>query len=553
MRELLVSIILFISFNGYSQTTDFLKKTESDGPFTTHSFHNSIYFNGHYYWTGDFWRDIYFDDLHAFMPQASDTQNGFILKMDEDGNAVDLWHLASIDYLRITDIEVNPVNQTLVLIGFYRVGMEFNDFTVDSPNPNEGFIMEITEEGEVNWFQKVETLDDFSSSGGMALGVDSQGDIYASFSTFGNIQIDETVINVGQENIGNLIVKFDKDGNILNNQHWVGTDFESFVGATDIKVLSDNRIVFAGGFQRPFSYADEVMEVNGAGAYAFIIIEDADLNPIWADKYLGTSTSIEDILVDEDKILVSFSYNSNLTVNDEQINGTGTWREMAIALLDKDGVTIWLKNFTLTQNGGNASVSGREIIKINDSYWIGGLYQGWVEHEDEVILSNQNPENSDFQFPFILGLDDLGNVIETHDFTNSQGPGLMSTIASNGSDLVFGGHFSDRIQMGNEFLETTNSTLFYGGFKEVTTSTNAPSNSLVECDFSVRFSMNTSELIIDSASAFVGEIFDLNGRKIRSFDLENGLIYLNVSDLVRGSYYLRLNCKYGIQTFSFVR
>jgi len=295
------------------------------------------------------------------------------------------------------------------------------------------------------------------------------------------------------------------------------------------------------------------MDVNGAGNYAFIITEDADLNPVWADSYIGVSTNMGGILVDNNQILVNLAYNSNLMVNGEQINGTGTWREMAIALLDKEGNTIWLKNFTLTQNGGNASVAGRSMVKANDKYWIGGLYQGWVEHENEVILSNQNPEGSSFQFPFILALDDLGNVTETHDFTNSQGPALLNVLNSNGSQILFGGEFFDRLQMEEEVLETTNSTLFYGGLKDATTSTEAPQNRTTKCDFAIQFSANTGELSIENGNNSTAEIFDISGRKVRTLDLKTDFNSYNLSELSRGAYFLKLNCEYGIQTFSFVR
>ena len=552
MRQILLLILFLISLNTHAQTTDWLKKTESDGFFTSHSFHNSVYFNGHYYWTGDFWKDIYFDDLHVSLEEGVDIQNGFMLKTDEEGNAVDLWHFASSNYLRITDMEVNPVSQTLILAGYYWEDMSFNSFSAPNPSPFEGFIMEVNEAGEVNWFQKVETLDDTSSSGANAIGIDSQGNIYAAFSTFGNIQIGETEILVGQENIGNLIVKYDVNGNILNHQHWIGTQFESTVDVLDIEVLSDDRIVFGGEFYGDFSYADEIMEVNGAGSYAFIIVEDGDLNPVWADKYIGTATNMGGVMVDNGNILVNFAYNTNLMVNDEQINGTGTWREMAIALLDKDGGTIWLKNFTLSVNGGNTSVAGREIVKMDDAYWIGGLYQGWVEHENEIILSNQNPEFSNFQFPFILALDTLGNVVETHDFTNSQGPGLLNVLATNGSEVVFGGEFYDRIQMEDEVLETTNSTLFYGSLKNTTTSIDAPQNTTEKCDFTVQFSANMGELIVENGNDTVAEVFDISGRKVCSFNLKSGFNSLSVSELVRGAYFLNLDCELGGEVFPFV-
>ncbi len=554
MRQILLFLLLTISLNTYAQSTDWLKKTESDGFYTSHSFHNSVYFNGHYYWTGDFWRDVYFDDLQVSLQEGVDIQNGYMLKTDEDGNAVDLWHFASSNYLRITGMKVNPVSQNLVLVGYYWDDMTFNDFTAASDNGNEGFVMEVTEEGTVEWFQKVETLDGFSSSNGTAIGVDSQGNIYAAFSTFGNLQIGETVINTGQENIGNLIVKFDIDGNVLNDQHWIGLEFESFVGVSDIEILSDDRIVFAGDFQGAFAYENEVMDADAAGNFAFIITEDADLNPIWGDKYLGTATNMNGILVDNGNLLVNIVYNTNLIVNDEEINGTGTWRETAIALLDEDGATIWLKNFTLTQNGGNASVSARKMIKRNDgTYWLGGLYQGWVEHENEVILSNQNPEGSSFQFPFILALDALGNVVETHDFNNSQGPGRVMVLTTNGSGVVFGGEFFDRIQMGSEVLETTNSTLFCGGFMETTTSIDTPQNTTGKCDFDIHFFSDREELTIENGNGFTAEIFDVVGRKVRSFYLGTDFNSLNMSELSCGAYFLRLDCGVGVEVFSFVR
>ena len=491
----------------------------------------------------------FFDDLHLSMPVSMDLQNGFLLKTDTDGNAVSLWHLESDNYLRVTDMAINPANGNLTVTGFFRQDITFNDLTLESTFGNEGFLMEINANGNVNWVLRAEPSDEFSSAGGSALGIDSQGNIYAAFSTFGSIAVGDVQISGGQENIGTLIVKTDQNGEMTASQHWIGTDFESFVDVTHIEVLSDDRIAFGGDFNQDFSYADEVTEAGGAGVYAFLIAENADLEPLWGESYTGAAVNLNDMLTDDGKLLVSFAYNNNISINETEIFGTGTWRETAVALFDADGQTEWVKNFTLTQFSGNNSISGVGLTKTQNRYWVGGLYQDWAEHEGEIILTGQNPEGSDFQMPFLMALDKQGNLQTAIDFIGSQGPSLIQTITSDGNSPTFGGEFATSVRLGGTTLQTVNSTLFYGQLAEVTDIAPTPA---APCDIAVRVSAAESKIYITGDAYESAEIYDAAGRKTNVVLQENTEM-IDVRGLAHGVYFLRLQCENCTRTFPIIR
>ena len=101
MRFTLFLLCILCSNLLFAQVPSWLKKSTSVGTFTTHSFHSSIYFDDHYYWSGDFWKDICFDEECIALPADASLANAFLLKTNTEGKAVDLWHFKSTNYLRI--------------------------------------------------------------------------------------------------------------------------------------------------------------------------------------------------------------------------------------------------------------------------------------------------------------------------------------------------------------------------------------------------------------------------------------------------------------------
>lgn len=529
-------------FHTIAQEIEWLEKSTSNDMFTTHRFYSDTNDGTHFYFAGDFWKDIIFDGLSIQI--EDDLADSFILKLDNKGNASSLWHFASQEYVRINSINYNNSSSSLIITGYYRQDMTYNgtrytgqDFT--------GFIMSLTPEGEVEWMNEFLPVGSSYAVGSMLIS-DEFGNNYAGISAGGIVDINGVEFDMGQDAGGIILLKYDQNGNLLKTNSWTNLEPFNNINIGNIDIDNNGDLVFGGSFSGTLQTSDTIISVNDT--QPMLVKMDQDLNTVWLKVYQAIRGSVEDFYVDGSDIIASFNYNTSLEIDGNFYEGTGTWAETVIARLDGSGKLKWAKNFTLTENSGNSSIVANEITKWLDHYYIAGMYQADAEYEDQLILNN-NDSGSTYQYAYLLSLDEDGELLEVHDFVGSRNPSRITNISSIDSHLVFAGNFSGTIAIEGNILNTVNSTLFHGGLKD-------PETSFYEIEkvAAVQLYPNPSSERINIYSESIYnkiELLNSEGRVLNQWHAETRSIPVN--ELPSGSYFLKLYFGSEFSTFKFIR
>ena len=511
---------------------DWLKNSTSNGFNTTHSFKTSTQHNDDFYFAGDFWRDLTIDGLSIEI--GSESANGFILKMDESGTASGLWPFKSSNYVRINAIEVNPVSGSLIATGYYRENLIYNNQVWNATFYANGFVMSINPDGTLDWIKQIEPQDESSVTGGAGLTIDDEGNIFVEIGATGNVNIDDQSFQFDASRPGVIIAKFNVNGELIITDIWKSQTFEGGICINDMAIDNDNQLIIVGCALGTNEIADSNYVFSNVSYQPIIIKQDNDLNLKWLKTYQSMRSIVLDVHLDENDLVLSLQYNDLIIVDENYLYGSGSWGDMAIISLDENAELNWVKNFPLSENGGNYGVYGLSITGWNDQYFIGGMYQGDVVHEGSLILNNSQ-SGSSYQYPFILSLSKEGEITSAYDFVGSDEPGLISTISANESHLLFGGDFSGRIAIGDSSVSTINSALFYGALTTTMTGIEVieDKNDL----FEIYPTLSSDYLHIKTESEIRKiSLISSMGMLLNEFSGDNRVI--DVNDLTAGFYYL---------------
>lgn len=531
----------------FSQDLDWLKNSTSNDVFTSHSFYASCQHNDDFYFAGDFWKDLTIDGVNIEI--AGDLGNGFILKMDKAGTASGLWHFKSDDYVRINSIEVNPVSKALIVTGNFNQNLIYDDEEWNVDFYSKGFIMSINTDGSLIWMKEISPLNEFSFAIGNGIAIDDQGNIFVGFEAGGEIEIESQNFVFEPETAGAVIAKFNIDGDLISAVQWNSQSFESWIDIVDMAITEENDLLIGGSFSGPIEVYDSSFIFTTATSSNFLVRQDNSLNLKWLKNFSSNRSSVLDILVDEDDLLLSVQYNGSINVDGDILNGTGSWGEMAIIALEGTGEVKWAKNFTLNENGGNSGVYGKSISLWNNQYYIAGTYQGDVLHEGDLILDN-NASGPTYQYPFIISLDKSGNLTSVLDFFGSSEPGRISSISANESHLLFGGDFSGQIVLGDTSVSTINSALFYGALSKSISKLQQYENGLSLFEIYPNVSSDVINISTESSLTII-ELISSHGVVLKKYPGNSRII--DISDLPAGLYLLSTAIEGRIGTKKFVK
>lgn len=532
MNNLKLYIFIIFStfvFSSFAQDLAWLKNSTSNDVFTSHSFYTSTQYNNDFYFAGDFWKDLTIDGVNITIGQEDG--NGFVIKMDENGQSTALWHLESDGYVRINKIVGNPVSGTLILTGYYGTNLVYNNEEWIASNFSNGFIMSIFPDGSLDWIKQFEPQSNVSSAGGTSLAIDGQGNIFVCIAAFGDLIIENQSFSFEPETSGAIIAKFNVDGDLLTSDAWVGQTFENTIDLNDMSIDDNDELVIVGSASGTVEIADSSYVFStGKG---FIIKKDNNLNLKWLKVYEGTRVHFRDLYIDETDLVLSLQYNNSINIDGEILTGSGSWGDMLILVLDTNAELKWVKNFILSENGGISGVYCNSITEWRDEYYIGGMYQGDVLHEGELILDNV--ESNYYQYPFILSMTKEGALTSTYDFVGSSEPGRVSEVSSNASHLLFGGDFSGQISIGDSSVNTINSALFYGALQTEVTDIEVINHEksiviypTLSSDYIyIDTDKKSDKITLTSSSGILLNQLDGAIRKIDINDLPPGLYYLS--------------------------
>ena len=537
-------IFCLFSLPAFTQDLSWLKNSTSNDVFTSHSFYTSTQFNNEFYFAGDFWKDLTIDGVNITIGQENG--NGFVIKMDESGASSALWHLKSNGYVRINKIKGNPITGNLILTGYYSDNLVYNDEEWIAPNFSNGFVMSILPDGTLDWIKLIAPQNNISFASGRGLAIDSQGNIFVGFSASGTIEIDSETFIFEAETSGAIIAKFDANGALLNTEAWIGQTFENTVDLNDMSIDSNDELVIVGSASGTMEIADSnYMFSIGQG---LVLKKDNNLNLKWLKTYSGTRVHFRDLYIDETDLVLSLQYNNSINIDGEILTGSGSWGDMAILVLDANADLKWVKNFTLSQNGGTSGVYCNSITEWRDEYYIGGMYQGDVLHEGTLLLDN-TPSGPSYQYPFLLSLTKEGTVTSTYDFVGSTEPGRISEVSSNTTHLLFGGDFSGQISIADSTVSTINSALFYGALQ-----TDVTNLDLINNEKSIKIYPTISNDFIQIETNEVVDritLISASGVLLKRYD--HNIKNIDISNLIPGIYYLVFEKDHKVVSKKFIK
>ena len=186
-----------------------------------------------------------------------------------------------------------------------------------------------------------------------------------------------------------IIVKYDKDGNLLWQKSWGGNEEESFY---DILQTQDGGFVVCA-----YSLSTDIVGLPNKGESDAIIVKyDKDGNLLWQNSWGGNDgEGFFDILQTQDGgfIVSGYSYSTDI----EGLPNKGG-EDAIIVKYDKDGNLLWQKSW-----GGNLRDGFSEILQTQDG---GFIVSGYSQSTDIEELPNKGESDA-----IIIKYDKDGNVL----------------------------------------------------------------------------------------------------------------------------------------------
>ena len=235
---------------------------------------------------------------------------------------------------------------------------------------------------EIIW-QK--TLGGSDAEAAVAIAVTPDGGYIVAGGTYSNDG--DVSENQGGEDF--WVVKLDKDGNIIWQKTYGGSDYDK---ANDIAVTPDGGYIVAGG---TYSNDGDVSE-NQGGEDLWVVKLDKDGNIIWQKTYGGSdweSASAMATTPDGGYIVVGWTGSKDGDVSYN--HGTN---DFWVVKLDKDGNIIWQR----TLGGSNLDLA-QDVAVTPDG---GCIVVGWTRSNDGDVSGNHGMDDV-----WVVKLDKDGNVI----------------------------------------------------------------------------------------------------------------------------------------------
>lgn len=536
MSKIIFSSIILIFFNitaFFAQDLAWLKNSSAENIYTNHSFYASCEYNNDFYFAGDFWPDMTIDGVNISV--GLETSNAFIIKMNASGVSSSLLHLKSDDYVRINKLEVNPVSGSIIAIGNFRNDLSFDNESWEAPYYTKGFIMSIHPDGTLDWMKEIEPQSNVSFSSGGGLAIDEMGNIFVGMESFGKIKIEDESFVFEPETGGVIMAKFNADGELLKAEKWEGVTFEGGMDITDMALDQNNDLLIVGSVLGTMLIDGAYYDFSESYLFPFIIKLEENLDLKWSKTYEGSYRStVRDVYTDENDLILSLQYAGAIDIDGTMLTGSGSYGDLAILSVDENADLNWVENFTLSENLGIQGVYGNSITEWLGQYYIGGMYQGDVVHEGDLILDNE-PWGNVYQYPFLISLSKDGELASIYDFVGTNEVARIKNISSNDSHLLFGGDFTGKVAIGDTSVSTINEVLFYGALESNTTDIKIFED---KSDLIFIYPTLTDDYINLNTETKVDKfsIISSLGEVIKEYTEETRQI--DVQDLASGSYYI---------------
>ena len=319
-----------------------LKISESEGFFTSHQFHEGTYKNEAYYYVGEFWRDIYFDDFAASISDSEDSQDAFVLRMDQTTNYEAFFHLSGGGYERIEDIAVKE-NGEMWWIGFFNQGLRYDTVNVGATGFYDAFLIRTNAAGDLLDFFHFPGEDGFSAINFDALEMDSEGNLWILANFSGSFALGGNLYEAGFSQDG-LLIHLDKNGILLDVHHFATAEAEEhFAYLNDLAIDDADNVIIGGLMTGEVTLDGNPIDLSpNSTSQPFLMKLNAESEIQWLEIYEAAKAAVNTLSIGEhNSIIAGVQFQTSFDFNGEMIEGSGSFAEMAVISVDKDGLPLW--------------------------------------------------------------------------------------------------------------------------------------------------------------------------------------------------------------------
>ena len=305
-------------------------------------------------------------------------QDAIIVKYDKDGNMLwqKSWGGNDKDYPKSI---IQTQDGGFIVSGF----SESTDIEgLPNKGSEDGIIVKYDKDGNMLWQKSWGGSDDDFFSG--IRQTQDDGFIVYGYSDSTDI---EGLPNKGGTDA--IIVKYDKDGNLLWQKNWGGNSYDKF---SEILQTQDGGFIVCG-----YSESTDIEGLPNKGESNAIIVKyDKDGNLLWQKNWDGNGIeAFFDILQTQDGGFIVSGYSRSTDI--EGLPNKGEL-DAIIVKYDKDGNLLWQKNW-----GGNGIEGFLDILQTQDG---GFIVNGYSWSTDIVGLPNKGGEDA-----IIVKYDKDGNFL----------------------------------------------------------------------------------------------------------------------------------------------
>jgi hypothetical protein len=416
-------------------------KTDSNG---------NVYTAGSFRGTGDFDPGPNVFNLTA----AGDFSNffdakldGFISKLDINGNFVWARRLGGVEHDQIHDIAVDAIGNVYVT-GYFEGTVDFDPgagvFNLTGAGERDIFICKLDSNGNLVW---AKSMGGVGSDEGNGIIVDANGNVYTTGYFIGTADFDPgagtfNLVSAGFWDI--FISKLDTNGNFVwaKRMGGAGNDFSNVI-AMD----SNNDIIITGKFQLTADFNP------GAGIHNLVSIGNDDIfiskldnngNFVWAKQIGGTGgeESLSVAVDSADNILTTGFISSNAPTDFDPGPGTyyltgNGFHDIFISKLDSAGNFVWAKSI-----GGQYYDVGHSIaVDSDDNIFTTGYYSF------QTVDFDPGPgtfylENAGGMDIFILKMSNGGELIWAKGIGGTSSDGARGVHLDSSNNIYVTGYFS---------------------------------------------------------------------------------------------------------------
>lgn len=275
------------------------------------------------------------------------------------------------------------------------------DLTGLSKGSTDAVIVKYNASGSILWKKNYGGTDVESY---YSIGKTSDG--YVAVGKSASTDVDLSSLNKGNSDA--IIVKYDKNGNVLWKKNFGGTDLDIFYG---VAIATDGYIAVGTSS----STDTDLTGLNKGGQDSIIVKYDTSGNILWKKDFGGANDDVfYGVDIDTDSYAVvgtSFSTNVDLTgLNDGYEDGI-------IVKYDTSGNIIWKKNF-----GGNDYDGFNDVVVVSDGYITVGDSES---NTNDVSGLNKGGDDA-----VIVKYDKSGNVVWNNNYGGSYDDRFVGLVAT---------------------------------------------------------------------------------------------------------------------------